>query len=138
MKWPCWDKLLLNFNWHMSSITLWRASLSNCLFLNLCFFSLLVRADALVLKLKKKVEQTKEILIIFLYRWQMVSTNLDLHFFYFFIFILPAKFYVELTIFSGFCQYKKNHIHHSWHPNLPKVSQNTWPYHDINDETGVF
>lgn len=107
MKWPCWDRLFLNFNWHMSSITLWRASLSNYFLLSLYFFSLLARADDLVWKLKKKLGWTKEILIIFYIGDKWSPLYLDLHSFHFFI--LPAKFYVGLTIFSKFYQYKNHH-----------------------------
>lgn len=136
MKWPCWDRLFLNFNWHMSSITLWRASLSNYLLLSLYFFSLLARADDLVWKLKKKLGWTKEILIIFYIGDKWSPLYLDLHSFHFFI--LPAKFYVGLTIFSEFCQYKNHHYPSFTTPKSSQSFSNTWPYHDINEETWVF
>lgn len=93
MKWPCWDKLFLNFKWHMSSITLWRAWLSHYLFLNLrCFFSLLVTADYLVLKLIKKLGWIEEILIISPYIDTWSPLYLDLYSFHFlFLFSLHSS-----------------------------------------------
>lgn len=61
---------------------------------------------------------------------------LDLHSFHFLI--LLAKFYVGLTIFSGFCQYKNHHYPSFMTPKSSQSFSNTCPYHDKNEETWVF